>query len=95
LEIVPGKNPATIKPGAEFPVRILKDGAPLANFPVSIVLGGDPDTEFQATDSEGIATFKIKSAGKYLLRGTNLRPSTKPDLEWESDFTTLTIQVRK
>ena len=95
LEIVPGKNPATIKPGAEFPVKILKDGAPLANFPVSIVLGGDPHREFQATDSEGIATFKIKSAGKYLLRGTNLRPSTKPDLEWESDFTTLTIQVRK
>ena len=95
LEIVPGKNPATIKPGAEFPVKILKDGAPLANFPVSIVLGGDPHREFQATDSEGIATFKIMSAGKYLLRGTNLRPSTKPDLEWESDFTTLTIQVRK
>jgi hypothetical protein len=59
------------------------------------VLAGDSHSEFQTTDSEGIASFRIKSAGKYLLRGTNLRPSTKPDLEWESDFTTLTIQVRK
>ena len=95
LEIVPGKNPATIKPGEAFPVRVLKDGTPLANFPVSIVLAEDPHSEVQSTDSEGRATFKIERAGKYLLRGTDLRPSTKPDLEWESDFTTLTIQVRK
>jgi uncharacterized GH25 family protein len=33
LEIVPGKNPATIKPGAAFPVRVLKDGLLLQTFP--------------------------------------------------------------
>jgi hypothetical protein len=95
LEIVPGKNPAAIKPGEAFPVKVLKDGAPLANFPVSIVFAEDPHSEVQSTDNDGVATFKIARPGKYLLRGTNLRPSTKPDVEWESDFTTLTIQVRK
>ena len=55
---------------------------------------GNTHGEFQTTDAEGRATFRLTKAGKYMLRATDLRPSTQTDLEWESDFTTLTIEVR-
>jgi hypothetical protein len=28
-----------------------------------------------------------------MLRGTDIRKSTSPDIDWESDFTTMTIEV--
>jgi hypothetical protein len=37
----------------------------------------------------------LDKAGRWLLRGTDLRESTKKDIDWESDFTTLTIEVAK
>jgi hypothetical protein len=33
-------------------------------------------------------------AGKWLLRGTELRSSNKPGIDWESDFTTLSFAVQ-
>jgi len=94
LEIVPLNNPTTLKAGQPFSLRVLKDGQPYPNFRVGIVFVGNSKGEFRTTDSEGRADFQLPRPGKYLLRGTNLRRSTKPDLEWESDFTTLVIQAR-
>jgi uncharacterized GH25 family protein len=93
LEIVPLANPTTLKVGDEFGVRVLKNGNPFPNFPLSVVLGGQSQGTFRTTDSEGSAVFHLARAGRYLLRGTDLRRSSKADIEWESDFTTLTIEV--
>lgn len=93
LEIVPDKDPTTMQAGDDFPVRVLKGGAAFSNFPVGIVFEGSSHGEFRTTDSAGRVVFTLPRSGRYLLRGTDLRPSIKPDLEWESDFTTLTIQV--
>ena len=38
-----------------------------------------------------VASFRL--AGKCLLTGADLLPSTNTNVEWESDFTTLTIQT--
>lgn len=94
LEIVPEKNPTTIRAGDEFPVRVLRNGLPLPNFSLGIVREGNSFSEFQTTDAEGRVTFRLARSGKWLLRGTELRPSNKPETEWESDFTTLTIEVQ-
>ena len=93
LEIVPLVNPTTLKIGDEFAVRVLKNGNPFPKFPLSMVLGGQSRGMFRTTDNEGRAVFQLARAGKYLLRGTDLRRSSKVDVEWESDFTTLTIEV--
>jgi hypothetical protein len=37
----------------------------------------------------------LDKSGRWLLRGTDLRKSTKPNLDWESDFTTLTVESAK
>ena len=74
-------------------VVVLKNGSPFPNFPLSLVLEGNKHAEFRATDDQGRVAFKLSRSGRYMLRGTDLRRSTKPDLEWESDFTTLTLHA--
>lgn len=93
FEIVPERDPTTLRAGDELPVRVLKDGAPLPDFPLGLVHAGGGHGVFQQTDAQGRVTFKLAQAGRWLLYGTELRPAAKPELEWESDFTTLTIEL--
>jgi uncharacterized GH25 family protein len=93
LEIVPETDPTSLRAGDDFVVRVVKDGQPFRDFRVGIVFQGNRDIGFQTTDDNGRVTFRLKRSGNYLLRATDLRQSTKPDLGWESDFTTLTIQT--
>jgi len=94
LEIMPEKDPTALRANDALPVRVLKDGAPLSNFSVGIVREGNTLARFARTDKEGRATFRLARKGRWMFRGTDLRQSTKPDLEWESDFTTMTPEVR-
>lgn len=95
LEIVPEKNPFSVKAGDTLPVRVLKDGKPLAGFMLGLSREGQKRSTFQRTDAEGRATFTLGKAGQYLFRGTELRFVSQPELEVESDFTTLTFNVFK
>lgn len=93
LEIVPEKDPTALRAGDDFPVRVLRNGTPLADFSLGIVREGKTNRSFSKTDSAGRAVFKLPRSGKWLLRGTELRSSQKPAVDWESDFTTLFFQV--
>ena len=95
LEIVPEKDPTVLRAGDEFPVRVLRNGAPLADFSLGIVREGKTNRAFNKTDAAGRAVFKLARAGKWLLRGTELRSShNKSAVDWESDFTTLSFEVQ-
>lgn len=94
LEIVPEKDPTALRAGDELPVRVLKNGAPLPDFSLGIVREGKTNRAFQKTDAAGRAVFKLARSGKWLLHGTELRSSRKPATDWESDFTTLSFEVR-
>ncbi len=93
LEIVPEKDPTRLRAGDDFPVRVLKHGKPLDNFPLGIIRGRAAKGVSEQTNAEGRVVFTLNLAGKWLVRGTELRKSSAPDIEWESDFTTLTIEV--
>ena len=95
LEIVPEKDPTALRAGDDFPVRVLKDGKPLGDFSLGVVAEDDPKGSIQKTDAAGRLTFRLDKSGRWLLRGTDLRKSTKPNLDWESDFTTLTVESAK
>jgi uncharacterized GH25 family protein len=94
LEIVPEKDPTALRPGDELPVRVLRSGQPVAAFAVGLVGPGNAQGVLETTDSQGRATFAIAHAGRWLLRATDVRRSTKPEADWESDFATLTFEVR-
>lgn len=93
LEIVPEKDPTSLKAGDDFPVRVFKDGKPLGDFSLGMVAEGDAKGLIKKTDATGRASFTLGKNGRWLLRGTDLRKSSKKDIDWESDFTTLTIKL--
>lgn len=94
LEIVPEKDPTALKAGDDFPVRILKDGRHFAGFSLNAVSAGEAKGETRKTDANGRVTFRVSKGGRWLLRGTDIRKSSQPDTDWESDFTTLTLEVK-
>lgn len=95
LEIVPESDPTQLRVHATelFTVRVLKNGEPLADFPLNAVRGGTSKGETRKTDSAGLVSFLLDKPGRWLLRGTEVRRSSQPDVDWESDFTTLTLEV--
>ena len=94
LEIVPEKDPTLLREGDELPVRVFKNGAPFPDFSLNAVVGGETKGETRKTDAAGRVVFRFDKAGKWLLRGTDVRKSTRTDADWESDFATLTLEVK-
>jgi len=95
LEIVPERDPTRVKVHATelFTVTVLKDGAPLADFSLNAIRAGDKEGETRKTNAGGAVSFRLAQPGRWLIRGTELRRSQKPDVDWESDFSTLTLEV--
>jgi uncharacterized GH25 family protein len=95
LEIVPEKDPTILREGEELAVRVLKNGAPHAEFALNAVAAGATKGETRKTDSSGRVGFRLNKPGPLLLRGTDVRKSTRAEADWESDFATLTLEVKK
>lgn len=94
LEIVPEKDPTALRPGEDLPVRVLLQGKPAPAFSVGLVGQGEAHGLLKATDGEGRVSFPIGKSGRWLIRATDVRRSSKSGVEWESDFATLTFEVR-
>jgi uncharacterized GH25 family protein len=93
LELVPEKNPTDLRPGDELRVRVLRDGKPLPGLSVGVASAGDAKGTLRTSDSDGRTTFPLPRSGWWLLRATQLEKSSKPDVDWESHFATLTVFV--
>jgi uncharacterized GH25 family protein len=94
LEIVPEKDPTALRPGEDLPLRVLLQGKPVPSFSVALVRQGEAHGLLKTTDAQGRVAFPIAKAGRWLLRATDVRRSSKPGADWESDFATLTFEVR-
>lgn len=94
LEFVPLADPMSLHPGDVLPIRLIESGTPLANFSVGLVHEGDAQGTIVKTDGDGRATISLRKPGRYMLRATHIRPAHRPDADWISDFTTLTLNVR-
>ena len=93
LEIVPEKDPTALRVGDELAVRVLKNGVPLPSYSVGLVSEENAKGQIQKTDPEGRAVFRLDRGGRWLVRVTELRKSSRAGIDWESNFTTLTFQV--
>jgi len=89
LEIVPESDPAELRAGTNLGLRVLKRGRPLPGFVVAGVAKGAA-RRLATTDAEGRASLVLDKPGPWLLAGTEIR--AKGDA-WESDFTTLTLEL--
>jgi uncharacterized GH25 family protein len=93
LELVPGSDPTQLAAGQELPLKLLKNGRPVPDLAVGLVAGKAKSGSMSKTDSEGRVRLRLERGGWWLIRATLLEPSSKPDLDWESRFTTLTVFV--
>jgi uncharacterized GH25 family protein len=93
FEIVPESDPTALSAGDALPIRVLLHGAPLAGFPVGARREGGSADAFVTTDASGKASVPVPKQGRWLLFGTHLRRVNEPNLEWRSDFVTMTFAV--
>ena len=93
LEIVVlGEQPISVGRALEF--QVLRDGRPLAGFPVELVSERSAFGVWRESDAEGKLRHSLPFAGRWLLRGTDLRPSASRPDTWDSRFVTLAIEAR-
>ena len=93
LEIVVlGNKPIAVGEPLEF--QVLRDGRPFAGFPVELVSERSALGIWRESDADGKLRHSLPFAGRWLLRGTDLRPSGERPDTWESRFVTLAIEAR-
>jgi hypothetical protein len=83
----------TPRRGDQMQFRVLRNGQPLADFPIE--LRGDRIALgiWRKTDAEGRARFPAPLAGRWVVRGTELRVSEREADTWESRFVTLAFEI--
>lgn len=94
LEIVPERDPTALKEGDALRVRVLRGGQPLAGFALGFVSAGETREHVAVTGADGRATATLDARGVWLVHGTDLRRVMSTDREWESDFTTMVVEVK-
>lgn len=93
FEILPLGDPTSLAAGDTLEFQLLFDDEPLARQAVGLVRAGDAPNALVHSNAEGILTLSFASDGQYMIYATNLRPVAGDDFNWQSDFTTLTLQV--
>ena len=94
LEIIPLTDPTRLVTGDTLTIRVLRDGVAAVAFPIGDVFAAETSSRLVRTDGSGVAKLPARRAGRWMLRGTDLRrPAPTVDADWESSFSTLTLSV--
>jgi len=95
IEIVPLRDPASLRAGEPLPVQVLFEGRPLPGVYVYALAKGESKyREGHLTEVEGKTTVPLPRAGLMSLHTIFMRPH--PDAskyDWESFFATLTFEA--
>jgi uncharacterized GH25 family protein len=103
IEIIPLQNPYQLGKGATLEVLVLKDSKPAANQLVYASYagyhqhddnGGHVEAIKTRTDQHGVAKIKISATGHWYIRLIHMVPSDKDGVDYESNWATLTFEIR-
>ena len=78
-------------------MRCLLAGRPLVN--QFVIVGweardGKVNSINTRTNTQGVARFKLVSAGKWFVKMIHMEPLREPGLNYESKWATLTFEIR-
>jgi hypothetical protein len=97
-EIVPLENPYGLTRGKGLSVRCLIDGQPVGNLVViagGIGPKGGAIKEIRVrTGADGIARLPLGAPGRWYAKFVRMHRSTLPGINYESQWATLTLEVR-
>jgi hypothetical protein len=84
---------ASLRPGSRISAVVTRDGQPLVG--QAIEMRGDRSRLgfWQRSDAQGRVQFTVPLSGRWILRGTDVRPSTERPNTWDSRFITLAFDV--
>ena len=94
LEVVPERNPYTLREGEPLPVRVLYEGRPLAGALVKLTnLAFDArPLETRLTDAAGRASFEVPRTGAWLVNVIwTKRITGNPKADFDTVFSSLTF----
>lgn len=107
IEFIPRQNPYTLQQGDMLVVQLLEDGKPLANHYVYAGFssadnhdhahsgeGHQHDEDKIMTDAQGMIDLNLDHAGQWYLRCIRMTESKADNLDYESNWATLTFEVR-
>jgi uncharacterized GH25 family protein len=94
LELVPESDPTALVVGDTLSLRLLWQGRPLSGLAVGAVSAPPARPAMATTDAEGRVSFVLSKAGPWLVRATRIVASEIRFGEWDSLFTTLTVEAR-
>ena len=103
IEIVPLANPATLSVGGTLEALVLANGEPVAGQLVYASYAGfhshdDTGSHREAatlrTDENGVVHVEISRSGRWYLRLIRMLPSDDEGVDYESNWATLTFEVR-
>nr|WKN40281.1 DUF4198 domain-containing protein [Tunicatimonas sp. TK19036] len=107
VEFVPQQNPYALHEGDELEVQLLENGKPLANHYVYAGFSEAAkhshahqeaehhhDEVQQKTDKKGMVSIKLEHEGQWYLRCIRMVESKSDTLDYESNWATLTFEVR-
>jgi uncharacterized GH25 family protein len=89
-EFVPTTDPTQLKDGDVLKVCAYAEGKRVPKAYIGMV-GANGKASFKRANSAGCASFSLKQASNYLVRGVHIQPTDLPDLEWVSHFAALTV----
>lgn len=97
MDMVLVGNGRPLRPGDGASVQVLRDGRPLPG--LAVELRHQPEATntstgvWLQTDDQGRVRLDLPTAGKWLLRGIDIRPSPSRSDAWDSRFVTLAFDV--
>lgn len=103
IEIVPQKNPFSLRVGDTLPVTVLFKGKPVRNQLVYANYAGfhrhdDSGQHIEAvktrTNAKGAAQIKLSEKGRWYVRLIHMTPSDEEDIDYESNWATLTFEIK-
>ena len=103
-EFIPLQNPYQLARGDRLRVRFLRAGEPVANQLVYAsyegyhshdAAGEHVEAVTTRTNADGIATIPLNGRGRWYVRTIHMaETTTEPDVDYESNWATLTFEVR-
>jgi hypothetical protein len=93
MDVVLDNPRQPIRAGDELGFQVLRDGKPIADLPVELVGNLSPLGIWRKTDAEGRVRVTVPLAGRWILRGVDLRVSSQTPDEWVSWFVALGFEV--
>ncbi len=96
LELVPHKNPYSLKRGQSLPLALTFRGKPIANVLVVAMRKGAPQRAVHArTDAKGRVSLKLADPGFWLIKAVHMEAAPpNAGVDWESWWASMTFDLQ-